>query len=230
MGPRAPADLEWAMSMSARDLDDIDVRKCVRLLLANRRSMEAMELFKGLTRYTHRRVASVSRHCGGALSPSEQEEVVADVLLQLLQGSLAAFRGETVPELFGFVRTIADRTTWRTIRRRDRERMLLQNEATDVVEDWSARLPAPDLNGERIASSPLSPSDQEYLLSLLRAGSKAELARRAGVSRAAVTQRVQRIRNRVAELDSDARIQHEVWLSQTARRVVAEEPLEDCVE
>ncbi|MBX2803304.1 MAG: hypothetical protein KTR31_36830 [Myxococcales bacterium] len=182
-----------------------------------------MALFELLSRYAHRRVAAVSRHCGGALASSEQEEVVADVLLQLLQGSLASFRGETVPELIGFVRTVADRTTWRIIRRRDRERALLQSEAAELVEDWSARLPAPDVTGERVAESPLSQADQAYLVSLLEAGSKAELARRAGVSRAAVTQRVQRIRNRVAELASDARIRHEVWLTQAAHRVVTKQ-------
>lgn len=201
----------------------IDVRRQLRLLLSNRRAPEARALFELLTRYVHRRVGAVSRQCGGALSMSEQEEVVADVLVQLLQGSLASFRGETVPELLGFVRTISDRTSWRTIRRRDRERALLQSEAVELVEDWSARLPAPDVNSERVASSPLSASDQAYLVSLLEAGSKAELARRVGVSRAAVTQRVQRIRNRVAELAADARIQHEVWLTQAARRVVAGE-------
>ncbi len=205
---------------------DVDIRRQLRMLLANRRAPEALGLFELLTRYAHRRVGSVSRHCGGALARSEQEEVVADVLLQLLQGSLAMFRGETLPELLGFVRTVADRTTWRTIRRRDRERALLHQEATDIVEDWNARLPAPDQDGERTATSPLSSSDQDYLMLLLRAGSKAELARRAGVSRAAVTQRVQRIRNRVAELGSDARIRHEVWLSQAARRVVTEETID----
>lgn len=193
------------------------------MLLANRRSSEARELFELLTRYTHRRVASVNRHCGGALASSEQEEVVADALLQLLQGSLATFRGETVPELLGFVRTVADRTTWRTIRRRDRERALLQKEATTLVEEWNARLPAPDSKGERVIDSPLAQSDQAYLVQLLEAGSKAELARRAGVSRAAVTQRVQRIRNRVAELTRNEQMQHEVWLSQAARRVVLAE-------
>ena len=204
---------------------DVDVRRQVRLLLANRRSSEAAALFEMLSRYAHRRVGAVSRHCGGALAAAEQEEVVADVLLQLLQGSLATFRGETIPELLGFVRTVADRTTWRVIRRRDRERTLLQSEAVELVEDWSARLPAPDANSERVARSPLSEADQKYLVCLLEAGSKAELARRAGVSRAAVTQRVQRIRNRVADLASDARIQHEVWLTQAARRVVVEESL-----
>lgn len=209
--------------MGYPNTEGMDVRRHLRLLLANRRSPEAMALFELLSRYTHRRVGAVSRRCGSALAHSEQEEVVADVLLQLLQGSLATFRGETVPELMGFVRTIADRTSWRTIRRRDRERTLLQTEAAEFVEDWSARMPAPDAHGERKADSPLPDADQAYLMSLLEAGSKAELARRAGVSRAAVTQRVQRIRSRVSDLASDARIRHEVWLNQAAHRVVSEE-------
>lgn len=193
------------------------------MLLADRRSTEARELFGLLSRYAAKRVASVSRHCGGALTASEREEVVADVLLQLLQGSLASFRGATVPELLGFVRTVTDRTAWRTIRRRDRERNLLATNAAELTEDWTARMPAPDYDSEPIADSPLSPEDQAYLIRLLQAGSKAELARRAGVSRAAVTQRVQRIRNRVADLTADAQMRHEVWLTQAAKRVVAEE-------
>jgi hypothetical protein len=179
--------------MSGHAFDEgVDVRRQLRLLLANRRSPEARALFDRLTRYTHRRVALVSRQASGSLSPTEQEEVVAEVLLQLMQGSLAAFRGETVPELLGFV-----------------------------------RLPAPDAQSERVARSPLTESDQAYLIELLQAGSKAELARRAGVSRAAVTQRVQRIHSRVRELATQDRIQHEVWLEQAARRVVAEETLAD---
>lgn len=193
------------------------------MLLADRRSTEARELFTLLSRYAAKRVAAVSRHCGGALAPSEREEVVAEVLLQLLQGSLASFRGNTVPELLGFVRTVTDRTAWRTIRKRDRERNLLAANAMELTEDWTARLPAPDHGSEPVADSPLSQEDQTYLIRLLQAGSKAELARRAGVSRAAVTQRVQRIRNRVADLTADAQMRHEVWLSQAARRVVTEE-------
>lgn len=210
--------MEW------RDIEDVDVRKQLRFLLADRRSTEARELFTLLSRYAAKRVAAVSRHCGGALAPSEREEVVSDVLLQLLQGSLASFRGSTVPELLGFVRTITDRTTWRVIRRRDRERNVLAANAIELTEDWTARLPAPDYGTEPIADSPLSPDDQAYLIRLLKAGSKAELARRAGVSRAAVTQRVQRIRSRVADLTDDAQMRHEVWLNQAARRVVTEEP------
>jgi len=198
------------------------LRRQLRLLLADRRSPEARALFDVLCRYAHRRVAIVSRHCGGALVEAEQEEAVAEVLLQLMQGSLAAFRGETLPELLGFVRTIADRTTWRMIRRRDRERALIQGD-TSLVEDWSAALPRPDAHLEMVPASPLPDADQIYLLQLLQAGSKAELARRAGVSRAAVTQRVQRIRLRVAELPAPARLAHEVWLNQAARRVVETE-------
>ncbi|MEO0603082.1 MAG: hypothetical protein AAF211_16705 [Myxococcota bacterium] len=194
------------------------------MLLADRRSTEARELFLLLSRYVAKRVGAVSRHCGGALAASEREEVVSDVLLQLLQGSLATFRGATVPELLGFVRTVTDRTAWRTIRKRDRERSLLAANAVELTEDWTARLPPPDYGTEPVADSPLSPEDQAYLVRLLQAGSKAELARRAGVSRAAVTQRVQRIRNRVADLTADAQMRHEVWLSQAARRVVTEEP------
>jgi DNA-directed RNA polymerase specialized sigma24 family protein len=201
---------------------EMDVRRQLRLLLADRRSPEARAMFDVLCRYAHRRVAIVSRHCGGALVEAEQEEAVAEVLLQLMQGSLAAFRGETLPELLGFVRTIADRTTWRIIRRRDRERALIQADTT-VVQDWSAALPRPDLHLETVPASPLPESDQVYLLELLQAGSKAELARRAGVSRAAVTQRVQRIRSRVAELSANARFAHDVWLNQAARHVVETE-------
>ena len=206
-----------------------DLRKQLRLLVSDRHSSEARALFDVLCRYVHRRVSIVSRHCGNALAESEQEEAVGDVLLQLMQGSLAAFRGETLPELLGFVRTITDRTTWRIVRRRDRERSLLQLES-GIVEDWTAAMPRPDANVEVVPDSPLPPNDQDYLMELLRAGSKAELARKNGVSRAAVTQRVQRIQNRVAELSAMARSTHEVWLNQAARHVVETEPFLETVD
>lgn len=200
-----------------------DLRKQLRLLVSNRHSSEAKALFEVLCRYVHRRVSIVSRHCGNALAESEQEEAVGDVLLQLMQASLAAFRGETLPELLGFVRTITDRTTWRIVRRRDRERALLQT-VNGLVDDWTASVPRPDALVEVVPDSPLPHADQAYLVELLRAGSKAELARKNGVSRAAVTQRVQRIQTRVAELSAMARSTHEVWLTQAARRVVETEP------
>ncbi|MEQ1567265.1 MAG: hypothetical protein ABMA64_16610 [Myxococcota bacterium] len=204
--------------------DGVDFRRQLRLLVSDRHSGEARALFEVLTRYSHRRVSVVSRHCGNALSEGEQEEAVGEVLLQLMQGSLAAFRGATLPELLGFVRTITDRTTWRTIRRRDRERNLLQADG-DLVEDWTASLPRPDSHLETVPDSPLPEADQAYLCDLLRAGSKAEFARRTGVSRAAVTQRVQRIRSRISELPPMARMAHEVWLNQRARHVIDTEPL-----
>lgn len=218
--------------MSARpfDAEIPDIRRQLRLLLADRRSPEARALFEVLTRYAHKRVAMVSRHCGGALSEAEQEEAVGEVLLQLMQGSLAAFRGDSLPELLGFVRTIADRTTWRVVRRRDRERALIHADA-ELVEDWNAAMPRPDAHLETVPDSPLPEADQAYLVDLLRAGSKAELARRAGVSRAAVTQRVQRIRGRIDELAPHARMAHEVWLSQAARRAIEDAPgLDDALE
>ena len=179
-------------------------------------------MFEVFSRYAHRRVSVVSRHCGNALSEGEQEEVVGEVLLQLMQGSLVAFRGETLPELLGFVRTIADRTAWRLIRRRDRERSLLHTDGR-IVEDWTAALPRPDAHLEVVPDSPLPDNDQAYLIELLQAGSKAEYARRSGVSRAAVTQRVQRIRHRISELPAMDRMAHDVWLNQAARRVLETE-------
>jgi hypothetical protein len=205
-----------------------DLRRQLRALLCDRRSAEARALFEVLSRYAHRRVAIVSRHCGQALSESEQEEVVGEILLQLMQGSLATFRGETLPELLGFVRTISDRTTWRTVRRRDRERALLQSDG-EIVEDWTASMPRPDAHLEVRSNSPLPDVDQTYLRALLQAGSKAEYARRSGVSRAAVTQRVQRICSRIAELPAMDRMAHEVWLNQAARSVLEAERMEDDV-
>jgi DNA-directed RNA polymerase specialized sigma24 family protein len=78
----------------------------------------------------------------------------------------------------------------------------------------------PDEEVELAVDSPLRPKDQAYLLELLQAGTKAELARRTGVSRAAVTQRVQRIRSRIDALAQQDRLTHDVWMSQAARRVL----------
>ena len=80
-------------------LCDGDVQGPLRRCIADRRSPEAAALFQVLMQYAHRRTLVVSRHCGNALTASEQEEVVADVLLQLMQGALAAFRGDSVVKL-----------------------------------------------------------------------------------------------------------------------------------
>jgi DNA-directed RNA polymerase specialized sigma24 family protein len=196
----------------------------VRSLLADRHSAESKAMFELLMRYTHRRVIAVSRACGAALSDAEQEELVGEVIVALLQGALAGFRGAMLPELMAFVRTIADRTTWRTIRSRERERRTAIAAAHEAPERYSAQIPRPDQHFEWVPDSPLPEADQGYLLQLLEAGSKAELARRAGVSRAAVTQRVQRIVARVALLAGTERAAHEVWLEQRARQALDADP------
>jgi hypothetical protein len=195
-----------------------DLRDAVRRIAADRHAPEAKALFEIVARYAHRRMGIVSRRCGDALTDSEQEELVGDVLFQLMQGSLASFRGETVPEFFGFVRTICDRSAWRVIRRKERERRVVETDAA-ILEEWSVDLPRPDAFLEVRADTPLPDADRDYLVALLQSGSKAEYARRAGVSRAAVTQRVQRIQTRVLELSLAERLLHEAWLEQTARAV-----------
>ena len=154
-------------------------------------------MFQTLLKYTHKRVLTIDRRCGGRLAPVRREEIVSDVLLQLMQGSLARFRGDSLPELLGFIRVIADRCTWRVIRRCERERKALVGVGSDEVRSWTHLPAAPDEHLEVVAQSPLSENDLAYLRSLLEAGSKAEFARQSGVSRAAVTQRVQRIRARI---------------------------------
>lgn len=197
-----------------------DLRDAVRRIAADRHAPEARALFEVVCRYAERRLATVSRRCGNALSETEREELVGDVLLQLMQGSLASFRGETLAEFLAFVRTICDRSAWRVIRRKERERSAVETEGS-LLEDWSVDLPRPDAFLEVRAESPLPDADRQYLLALLQAGSKAEYARRSQVSRAAVTQRVQRIQQRVLELSLAERLVHEAWLEQAARAVAA---------
>ncbi len=197
-----------------------DLRDAVRRIAADRHAPEAKALFDVVCRYSARRLATVSRRCGNALGDTEQEELVGDVLFQLMQGSLAAFRGETLPEFLAFVRTICDRSAWRVIRRKERERHAVETESA-ALEDWSVDLPRPDAFLEVAAESPLPETDREYLVALLTAGSKAEFARRSNVSRAAVTQRVQRIQQRVLDLSLSERLLHEAWLDQTARAVAS---------
>lgn len=206
------------------DRDSTDIRPLVRRLTADRHSAEAAALFQDLMKYSHRRVLGVSRACGRILTDAEQEELVGEILVQLLSGALAHFRGTTVPELLAFVRTIADRTTWRAIRTAERERRTAWRASSEAPERFTAQIPRPDQYFEIIPDSPLPEQDQTYLRSLLEAGSKAELARRAGVSRAAVTQRVQRIVAKVTVLDANGRAAHEVWMAHEARRAIDADP------
>ncbi len=201
-----------------------DIRPLVRRLTADRHSAEAAALFHDLMKYAHRRVIGVSRACGRALTEAEQEELVGEILVQLLAGGLAHFRGTTVPELLAFVRTIADRTTWRAIRTTERDRRIAWRASSEAPERFTAQVPRPDQFLEFIPDSPLPEPDQGYLRSLLEAGSKAELARRAGVSRAAVTQRVQRIVAKLQGLTANERSAHEVWMEHEARRALDADP------
>lgn len=191
-------------------------RKQLRLLLADRHTPEAAALFQTLLKYIHKRVATIASRFGtDSLTNTEIEEVVADVLLQLMSGGIQQFRGESLPELLGFVRTISDRCTWRAVSRRQKERCLI-TEASWGCDDLTTPFKRPDEEIEVVADSPLCEEDQEYLHDLLRAGTKAELARRAGVSRAAVTQRVQRIRSRISQLPMSERFAHDAWMHQAA--------------
>jgi DNA-directed RNA polymerase specialized sigma24 family protein len=194
-------------------------RERLALVAANRHSPEAAALYKLLFDYCSKRVVRISHR--SRLSTSEQDEVVGDVLLMLMKGSLASFRGGSLPELLAFVRTITDRATWKVVRSRERERAAMEEADLDDMRSWTGAAPSPADALDLDVDSPLEPKDQQYLLDLLRAGTKAELARRCGVSRAAVTQRVRRILARVEALEPGAQLAHEVWLEHQARVAVS---------
>jgi hypothetical protein len=190
----------------------------LRLIAADRTSPEAQALFLTLTGYVDRRVRRITAaRYSDLLGAAEQEEVVGEVLYQLMAGSLAQFRGDTLPELLGFVRSISDRCVGRAARKRLRERTALDAEGQDEVRSWSGTMPHPDQAVHFVPASPLSPQDEGYLRALLHAGSRADYARSAGISRAAVTQRVQRIRSRIESLPEREQQAAEGWLHHEAR-------------
>jgi len=191
------------------------IPELVRCMLLDRQSAEAAELFGVLMRYTNKRVFRTCMKCGTVLNPCDREEIVADVLLSLMEGSLARFQGQTLAQLLAFVRTVADRTTWRAIRRKETERDALRSVDADMVRDWISVPSSPDSTELRV-SSPLTASDQKYLRELMIAGGKANLSRRLNVSRAAVSQRVARIRQRIASLSATDSVTHGVWMKQAA--------------
>jgi len=203
------------------DHDDfeVDVRPGIRMLLADRHSPEAQALYLRLARYIHSRVQRrcSGRYCG-VLGSAEQEELVAEVLYLLMSGALARFEGHTVASLLAFVRTIADRTVGHAARARIRERDALDGEVGAEVKAWNAAMPHPDSTVHVVPESPFTEQDQGYLVALFSAGTKAEYARLNGVSRAAVTQRVQRIRLRIERMEQAERSRAEAWLEHLARR------------
>ncbi|MEZ4323282.1 MAG: hypothetical protein R3F61_37810 [Myxococcota bacterium] len=196
-----------------------EFREQLARISANRHSPEAAALYQVLFDYVVRRVRRTG--ASARLGNSEQEEIVGEVLLQLMKGSLASFRGGSLPELLAFVRTISDRAVWRVVRTHERERVALETAGVDGMDRWTGEAPVSADAVEVLGESPLEEKDQVYLLELLRAGSKAEYARRSGVSRAAVTQRVKRIRDRIDSLSRGDQMAHEVWLQQQARAVAA---------
>lgn len=194
----------------------------IRRILADRHGPEAAALFRTLHGIVDRRSRALVRsRYRDLLGEADVDEIVAEVLFALMEGALGRFRGESPAQLNAFVRTITDRTASRRVQRHVRERDTLSDLTTDRDATFArAPAPAPDTHAEIDAISPLDPADRAYLSDLVRAGSKAEMARRHDVSRAAVTQRIARIHSRIAALDPRARARHEVWMEQVAREAL----------
>lgn len=195
-----------------------DLQQSLRGVLANRHTPETRAFYEKLLSYIDRRARLIWRSCyRDLLSQAEIDEAVAEVLKRLMCGALARFRGETLNELFGFVRTITDRCVWRLAQKKLKERDALEGEGREHAEDWYGTVRHPEALVEVIPEVPLAEADQDFLQKLLEAESKVEYSRRHGVSRAAVTQRVQRIRRRIAKLDPEQRRTVDAWLHQQAR-------------
>ncbi|MCB9742772.1 MAG: hypothetical protein H6741_11960 [Alphaproteobacteria bacterium] len=200
-----------------------DLRNQLALLLADRHSAETRAFYLRLLSYIERRARTVWRSCyRDLLSAEEIEEVVADVLQKLMTKALARFRGETLGELFSFVRTVTDRCIWHRAQRVLRERAALEGEGAEEARSWQGRIAEPMALLEVVPDVPLNEADQSFLVDLLRAASKAEYARQHGVSRAAVTQRVQRIQGRISALAPKQQKAVDAWLQMAARGVLEE--------
>lgn len=198
-----------------------DFQRRLRLLQANRDGPEARAFYRTLLRYVGDRAAGVwQRRYADVITRPELEDLVAEVGLQLVTGALGRFQGESLPELFAYVRTITDRTVGHFARRRIRERDLLRSTEADTIRNWQVAVPGPDHRPERDVPCPLSDKDRDYLLDLLEAGSKAEFARQKDRSRAAVTRMVQRIRARIDDMAEGDRDAAEAWMRASARRAV----------
>lgn len=201
-----------------------DFQHQLQQLLANRKSPEARAFYLSILRYVERRTHSLWRQrYRDLLSQTDLEEVVADVGMRLMTGALMRFRGHTPAELYAYVRTITDRSLGRVVRKRLRERSVMNEISVDQASELLGRLPSPDGGAEIAASCPLSQRDQDYLLRLMASGSKAEYARQHNQSRAAVTRMVQRIQSRIEALSQDQRVAVDVWMHQQAREVLEQQ-------
>lgn len=206
-----------------------EFRSDLRRILADRHSPEAGVLFRKLLEFTERRVQHLARtRCRGLLSQADQEELIGEVLFKLMEGALARFRGETIAELHAYVRTMTDRMATRRAQRRLLERETVADLRDQRDTRWAPETQAaPDDHVDFDAPSPLDEADRAYLTELVQAGSKAELARRANVSRAAVTQRVARIKARIDALAPSQRAVHEAWLQRVATEALDEAAASD---
>ena len=193
--------------------EQTNIRPALQQLLSNRHTQEARGLYMTLARYAHRRVENTARRrYSDVLGQPDREELVAEVLLQLMSGALARFNGSTVGELLAFVRTISDRLVGHAAHKRIRERDSLAGELGDTVRGWMGQEPRPDEAIHLIPECPLSQEDAAYLTALFASGSRADMARQNGVSRAAVTQRLSRIRNRIEALPHKQRSAARAWI------------------
>lgn len=202
--------------------EGVDVRAALDAVLADRSGPEARALFLTLSQYAERRATQrVRARYADLLGGAEVEELVGEVMVELLTGALANFRGEGLHSLLAYVRCITDRVVWRAAHRRLRERELLGGPAAEEVEAWTARLAEEPLDAAPTADCPMPPSDMDYLRAIFAAGGRARYASAAGVSRAAVTQRVQRIKARLERLSADEQELAQAWLHQEAARAAS---------
>jgi len=135
-----------------------------------------------------------------------------------MSGALARFQGSTVAELLAFVRTISDRLVGHSAFKKIRERDTLAGEVGDHVREWISVEQRPDEAVRLVPNCPLTQEDADYLEALFTSGSRADLARDMGISRAAVTQRISRIKNRIESLPSLKRSAAKAWIEDLAIR------------
>ena len=194
-----------------------EIRPALDQLLCNRHTVEARGLYTTLARYAHRRVETVARRrFSDVLTPPDREELVAEVLFQLMGGALARFKGNSVGELLAFVRTICDRLVSHTAFKRIRERDTLAGEVGEHVRQWISSELRPDETVRMVPDCPLDDDDARYLEALFASGSRAGLARDLGISRAAVTQRISRIKTRIDSLPSMKQSAARAWIEHLA--------------
>lgn len=192
----------------------------LRALLVDRNRPEAQAFFLALMQYVdHKATALWSRRWSDVLDVSEREEVVGQVMVELLSGALARFEGETLGQLYAYVRTITERSLLASARNRLKARQLAIHPELRQAERWGTAASAPDAFTEDISDNPLSPQEQGYLIGLLQAGGQAEYARQQGVTRAAVTLRLQRIRQRVEAMQVHEQHAVHAWCERVAEQV-----------